>query len=374
MRVLIAPDAVRDGIALAAGDVASTLAEGWSAARSADVISTHPLSAGGRGLLDVLQASLGGEQEIAMARDATGEAVPCAWLRVGSTAYLETASLLGDPRGEQAAPLAVEGTSAGVGDLLLAAITAGARRVVVGVDEAAAHDVGLGTLQALVQGTPADPVADVVTRAAEVLRGTAVVVAAATDVPLVGLSGAGAALGERPGIDAAAAQARELAVAKTVATIESAARAPRSLLAGGEGRSARAARRPHAGAGGGVAFALGCVGAQVLPGAEVVAVETVLRSSIEAADLVVSATTVLDGDAVSIGVPGAVGRVALEALVPAVALAASVLVGRRELAGTGLEAVYPLSDPPAPGRAAPVPSLATALSQRASRVARTWSR
>jgi glycerate 2-kinase len=113
----------------------------------------------------------------------------------------------------------------------------------------------------------------------------------------------------------------------------------------------------------------------VLEGAQVLAAETGLVRHVAAADVVLTACTTLDGTTLEIGVPAAVGRAAIDQMVPVVVVAAQVQVGRRELAGTGIEAAYPVSDPPSPGfhREDADPG-ASSLSQRASRVARTWSR
>ncbi|WP_162458235.1 glycerate kinase [Pseudactinotalea terrae] len=379
MRVLMAPDRIDGGPAgpdpaMSAVDVAAHLARGWTSSRPADSIVVHPMSDGGAGFLEALTAVLGGEREAALARDPWGAQLPTEWLRVGETAYIETAPLLGDPQADDAARLAAEGSSDGVGDVVLAAVRAGVRRVVLGVGRVGTHDAGVGALRAVAGAAGDTPVGEVVRAAVEVLRGVEVLVAAAAREPLVGLSGAGAALAARPGIDAAAAQARELALAGIVARIEQAVPRRPSLLAQESADQVRGSRRPHAGAGGGVAFALAAAGARVLPGAAVVAVETGLAEAVEHADLVLTAATALDGGALDDGVPGAVGRVALAALIPAVAVAPTVMVSRRELSGTGLEAIYPLEDPSAPGRTTPSSDLRSALSQRASRVARTWSR
>ena len=359
---------------MSAVDVAAHLARGWTQARGADTITAHPMSDGGAGFLESLAATIGGEQEAALARDPWGAEVPTGWLRVGDTGYVETAAVLGDPRGRQAHRLATEGSSAGVGDLVLAAVRAGVRRIVVGVGAGGTHDAGVGALHALAGAAVDTPVEDALAAAAAALTGVEVIVAAAVSEPLVGLSGAGAALAGRPGMDAASAQARELVLAPVVARIEAAAPAPRSLLAGDTHQQARPSRRPHAGAAGGVAFALGCAGARLLGGADVVAVETGLRAAVERSELVLTAATRIDGAALDGGVPGSVGRLALAALVPAVAVAPTVLVSRRDISGTGLEATYPLTDPPGAGRVAPSTDLPIALSQRASRVATTWSR
>lgn len=376
MRVLVAPDAVRDADdTCSALDAAAALADGWASARPSDTIVVHPMSTGADGLVDAMRARLGGEQEAALARDARGVAVPTSWWRAGSTGYLEAAHLLGSPDDDDAAGLAEHGGSAGVGDLVAAAIGAGVTRVVVGVGVVAVHDAGVGALRALAGADAAVPLPEVVAAARAAVAGVEVVVATATEIPLLGLSGAGAATAGRPGIDATLAQRLERGIAGAVAQIEAAAVVPRSLLVGlHEAPARRLSRSPGSGAGGGLGLALAAIGGRLLPGAGVVAVETGLAHAIADVDLVLTACSVLDGAAVASGVPGAVGGAALSALVPVVAVAPSVLTSRRDLSGSGVEAVYPLLDPVAAGAVVPPTPLSAALSQRASRVARTWSR
>src|SRR4030095_6038573 len=81
-----------------------------------------------------------------------GEPVPGAVLIVGDTAYVESAQacgvhLTGGEGGERA-------STVGVGELLLAALDAGARTVVVGLGGSGTSDGGAGLLHAL--GASAD--------------------------------------------------------------------------------------------------------------------------------------------------------------------------------------------------------------------------
>lgn len=377
MRVLIAPDlVVTQGQLIPAAAVAAELTSGWRAARPVDEIVTHPLGTGGPGLVEVILASNGGESDVILGRGPLDEPVPLSWRDDEAVAYVDASALLGRPDGDDAAELASHGSSAGVGELIASAVGGGAARVVVGAGAVGTHDAGVGALRALAGARSTDPLADVVRGARERLRGVEMLVAAATDRPLVGLSGAGAALAGRPGIDAELALRIEQRLIPQIAEIEAATDRPVSLLAATPGsRERRGSRRPYTGAGGGLAFALDAVGARVLDGAQVLAAETGLVRHVAVADVVLTACTTLDGTALEIGVPAAVGRAALDQMVPVVVVAAQVQVGRRELAGTGIEAAYPVSDPLAPGSqrtgADPATSL---LSQRASRVARTWSR
>ena len=375
MHVLIAPDRLDlEGRIVSAPEIAAALASGWSAARALDEVVLRPLSTGDGGLVQAAVSAFGGDPEPALLSGPLGERVPITWWTDGDAAYLDGAALLGPPTSPAARDLAVHGSSAGVGELILTAVAAGCRRIVVGVGDSGTHDGGVGALRALAGGDVAS-LPEVMERARTRLHGVDVVVAAATDRPLVGLSGSGAALAGRPGINPGLAQEVEQSILGAVAQIEAATQRPTSLLAPSvpQHGQQRGSRRPRSGAGGGLAFALEAIGARLRNGADLIADATALPRDIGDADVVLTAATTLDGTAMELGVPGAVGRLAMERMVPVVALGVDVRLSRRELAGTGVEAVYPLHDQPSPGTPVPVADL-DALSRRASRVARTWSR
>lgn len=140
--LLVAPDKFR-GTASAA-DVASAVAAvataaGWSA-------TALPLSDGGEGLLDVL----GGPNRTTRVTGPSGAPVDARWLLRGPTAVIEAAEacgllLAGGASGNDP----VTATSAGVGELLVAARDAGATSAVVGLGGSACTDGGAGALRAL---------------------------------------------------------------------------------------------------------------------------------------------------------------------------------------------------------------------------------
>src|SRR5699024_10688748 len=136
--------------------------------------------------------------------------------------------------------------------------------------------------------------------------------------------------------------------------------------------------RPHTGAGGGVAFALALLGARLLPGALVVAEQVGLRSLLAGADLVLTGTAILDADAMHEGVVATVGETASNHALAVVALAREVYVNRRELAGIGISAAYPLVDRPlvpgGPDDHSGPDDPVTALATRGYWVMRNWSR
>ncbi len=148
MRLLAAPDKFRGTLtarAAAAAIAAGAERVGWSAAQL-------PLADGGEGTLDVL----GGGNRRTAVTGPLGERVEAAWrLEDDGTALIDAAqacglTLAGGPEGND--PL--RATSRGVGELVAAAVAAGAHRIVVCVGGVASTDGGLGALEALAAPLP----------------------------------------------------------------------------------------------------------------------------------------------------------------------------------------------------------------------------
>jgi glycerate kinase len=143
---LIAPDKFKG--TLRAAEVADAIAAGCRAAEAPVEPDPCPLADGGDGTAEVLLEALGGRWVLAGAHDALGEPIETrfAMLADGSTAVVEVAAASGlarlDP--ERLDPLAAD--SAGTGELISAAIEAGASRVLVGCGGSATTDGGLGAL------------------------------------------------------------------------------------------------------------------------------------------------------------------------------------------------------------------------------------
>ena len=126
----------------AAIDVAATKA-GWTCDRA-------PVADGGEGLLDALQAHLGGARRRLVVTGPLGRPVEAEWVLAGRTAVVEMARasgllLAGGPEGNDP----MEATTRGTGELISAAVAAGARRVIVGLGGSATTDGGQGALQVL---------------------------------------------------------------------------------------------------------------------------------------------------------------------------------------------------------------------------------
>lgn len=354
MRVLIAPDKFAG--TLTAPEAARAIARGWARHAPQDVLDLAPMSDGGPGFVDVLHTSLGGEVLPVTVRGPYGEPRPARILRVGHHAYLESAQACGlhlcDPdRAEQA-------SSAGVGDLVLAAAASGARTVVVGLGGTGTTDAGAGALGALGAGAdvpldrgPAGLVG--VSRVGLPGIGVDLVIASDVDNPLTGLFGAAKVFGPQKGL----VEERIVAVDGVLEQFATAV-------------DRRLGLQPGAGAGGGLGFGLLALGASREPGLGVVAGATDLAARAAAADLVLTGEGAFDFSSRAGKVPFGVAEIAAGAIRPCVLLAGQVLVGAREMRALGIESAYSMVD--LVGEEAASRHPADSLADLAARVARTW--
>ncbi|MDX6719156.1 MAG: glycerate 2-kinase [Solirubrobacteraceae bacterium] len=110
-----------------------------------------PVAGGGRGTLEVLLPALGGETASARVLDALGQEIVAGFGLVddGGTAIVEAAQIGGAPCDEDAA---LGASSFGTGQLVAAAIDAGAAVVVLACGGAVACDGGAGAVAAIERG------------------------------------------------------------------------------------------------------------------------------------------------------------------------------------------------------------------------------
>ena len=246
--------------------------------------------------------------------------------------------------GGRAAPLTA--SSRGTGELIAAALDAGARRVVVAIGGSACTDGGAGLLQALgatistTTGSHVQPGGAGLLDAMHLdlsglhpgLAGAELVVACDVDNPLTGSRGAAAVYGPQKG-----------AGPEDVELLDSALTRWADLVARATGRDQRNA--PGAGAAGGVGFGLvALLGATTRPGAELVFELTGLPDADAGADLVVTGEGSLDAQTLHGKAPAAVAALARDKGVPAVAVAGQVTLTPAELGAAGLHAAYALVD------------------------------
>ena len=142
---LLAPDSFKG--TLSAAEVVAALARGFTGAGVP--VDECPLADGGEGTLDALAGALGAELLEAEVHDPLGRLVRARFGIRGKTGIVEAAQAIGLGLVEPGRRDAVAASSAGAGELILAALAAGAREILVGVGGSATTDGGRGAVDAV---------------------------------------------------------------------------------------------------------------------------------------------------------------------------------------------------------------------------------
>lgn len=366
MRVLVAPDGFKGS--LTAVQAARAIGRGVALGAPHAVVELCPLSDGGQGFGSVLRGAMGGVARASLVRGPLGATVRAEWtmLSDGETAILESAAAVGlglVPVGERRA---AETTTAGVGELIRAAMDAGATRIVVGLGGSATTDGGAGMAQALgvvfdgvespLTGGRLQSIRGVdVTRRDPRLASVRLVAASDVDNPLTGSEGAARVYGPQKG-----ATAREIDVLD--AGLEHLAR-----VAGDPGRV------PGDGAAGGLGYGLRVfLGAGPVRGVDYVLEHTGFEAALKRCDLVLTGEGRLDAQTAHGKVVAGVCSRAAARGIPVVALVGAIADGAESMYAKGLTACFSLCNRPmrevdAVG-AAPV-----LLEQLAANIVRLWA-
>ena len=246
-----------------------------------------PLADGGEGLLEVL----GGANRITTVTGPLGDPVEAAWRFVGRSAVIEMAlaSGLGLVGGAEHND-AVAASTFGTGELISAALEAGAKKIVVGLGGSATTDGGLGALRAL------EPL--------HRLRGVELNVACDVGVRFVQ---AAQLFGPQKGATPSQVKLLERRLERLLQVYENDYGVQVGDLVGG-------------GAAGGLAGGLACLGASLLSGFDLVSDYLGLDELIESADLVITGEGFLDAESFEGKVVGGVTDLANRLDVPVVAV------------------------------------------------------
>lgn len=366
MKVLIAPDKFAG--TLTAPQAAHAIAEGWARHAPDDVLTLAPMADGGPGFIDVLAGAVEGEVLAVAVRGPLGEDVPVTMFKSGDTVHIESAQACGLQLVTELRPLAF--STYGVGQAVLAAIGAGARRIVLGLGGSATNDGGAGLLAAL--GATADvpldrgpePLRGVsvvdLSPARAALQGTELVIATDVDLPLLGMFGATKTFGPQKGLSDA-----------DIIRVDGLLDAFVDVTAGTAPSQRAAADVKGAGAAGGLGFALLLLGARRISGIDLVAEAVGLADNAARHDLVISGEGSYDFSSRAGKVVFGVAEAAGAAARPCIVLAGRVDVGSREMRAMGVESAYSASELVGEKRSLAEPYGSLAI--LAERVARTWS-
>ncbi len=273
VRLVAAPDKFR-GTA-SASDVAAAVQR--AAERCGWDFVARPLADGGEGTLDVL----GGANRESLVTGPLGDAVRAGWRLDGRTAVIEMARAAGLVlAGGQEGNDAVGASTAGVGELIIHAVEAGAKRIVVTVGGSATTDGGYGAIQAL-QPLPR-------------LRGIDLVVACDVRTRFVD---AASVFAPQKGASPAEVKFLRRRLDRLVQMYHERYGRDIGELAG-------------SGAAGGLAGGLAAIGARLVGGFELVAEELDLEAVLEGADVVVTGEGYVDEQSFEGKVVGGVARLA----------------------------------------------------------------
>jgi glycerate kinase len=146
--VLVCPDAFKG--TLRATQVAGAIGRGLELA-GLEPPDLCPIADGGEGTLEVLLTALGGETSAARVTDPLGRPITAGYglIEDGGTAIVEVAAASGLALGEGRAE---EASSFGTGELVIAAVEAGAEVVLVAAGGSATTDGGAGAIEAIEAG------------------------------------------------------------------------------------------------------------------------------------------------------------------------------------------------------------------------------
>ncbi len=146
--VLVAPDSFKG--TFTANEVAEAIGSGLrDGGRPVDLC---PAADGGEGTLDALVAALDAVVHTAQVSDPLGRTIEAQFALTEATAIVETAAASGLGLVAEGERDAIEASSFGTGELLVAAAAAGADTILLGVGGSATTDGGAGALRAIERG------------------------------------------------------------------------------------------------------------------------------------------------------------------------------------------------------------------------------
>ncbi|GGJ33264.1 glycerate kinase [Streptomyces brasiliensis] len=344
-RVLIAADKFKGS--LTAVQVAERVTAGLRRVVPDLEVESLPVADGGDGTVAAAVAAGFERREVRVAGP-LGQEVTAAFALRGDTAVVEMAEASGLQRLPAGVFAPLTATTYGSGELLRAALDAGARTIVFGVGGSATTDGGAGMLSALgarlldADGEPVPPGGGGLASLARAdlsgldprLSSVDLVLASDVDNPLTGPKGAPAVYGPQKG-----------ASPDDVATLDAALAHFAEVLATAVGpRAAQYAESPGAGAAGGIGYGALLLGARFRAGIEVMLDVLGFAPALERASLVITGEGSLDEQTLHGKAPAGVAAAARAAGKEVVAVCGRLALPPEALGRAGIRRAYPLTD------------------------------
>ncbi|MGW3950320.1 glycerate kinase [Streptomyces sp. NPDC004752] len=344
-RVLVAADKFKGS--LTAVQVAERVTAGLRRVVPELEVASLPVADGGDGTVAAAVAA-GFERRQARVAGPLGQEVTAAFAVRGATAVVEMAEASGLQRLPAGVLAPLTASTYGSGELLRAALDAGARTIVFGVGGSASTDGGAGMLSALGarfldgDGAPVAPgggglaglaradLSGLDPRLAEV----ELVLASDVDNPLTGPKGAAAVYGPQKGASPDDVAALDAALAHYAKVLEATV-GP---------RAAGCAAQPGAGAAGGIGYGALLLGARFRPGIEVMLDVLGFAPALERATLVITGEGSLDEQTLHGKAPAGVAAAARAAGKEVVAVCGRLTLSPQALGAAGIRRAYPLTE------------------------------
>ncbi|MFF7971533.1 glycerate kinase [Streptomyces sp. NPDC007905] len=343
-RVLIAADKFKGS--LTAGQVAERVTAGLHRVVPGLEVEALPVADGGDGTVDAAVAAGFERREVRVAGP-LGQEVTAAFALRGDTAVVEMAEASGLQRLPAGVFAPLTASTYGSGELLRAALDAGARTIVFGVGGSATTDGGAGMLSALgarfldQDGEPVPPGGGGLADLARAdlsgldarLPSVELVLASDVDNPLTGPMGAPAVYGPQKGASPDDVASLDAALAHFAKVLEAEA-GP---------RAAEHAAAPGAGAAGGIGYGALLLGARFRPGIEIMLDVLGFAPALERASLVITGEGSLDEQTLHGKAPAGVAAAARAAGKDVVAVCGRLALPEEALLRAGIGRAYPLT-------------------------------
>lgn len=346
MKIILAPDSFKG--TFTSEEVITLLAEGCRKHFPNAELVELPIADGGEGTSDVFITVLGFERVRWKVTGPMSEPVEADLALKGDVAVVEMAQCSGlclvDPRNRNP----MRATSKGTGELILKAMDAGARRILIGIGGSATNDGGTGMAQALgirfmdSAGHMLDGCGENLSRIASLdiaqldPRIRQCEIAAICDVnnPLTGASGATRIYGPQKGADP-----------EMVDILEEGMCSYKKLLERFTGKDADAI--PGSGAAGGMGAAIALLlGGMLKPGIEAVLNTVNFDSLVADADIVITGEGRIDEQSVYGKVPFGIAKRCKGLKAKVFALAGSISGNPAALYEAGIDGIYPIVSEP----------------------------
>lgn len=371
LRLILAPDKFKS--TLTAPEAAEAMAAGAGRALPAAELIQLPVADGGEGTVAVAVSAGGRFREVRVS-DALGRPVSAGYAVLGDTAVIESAQACGLRDLPVNPDTALNAGSAGVGQLIVAALDAGCRELVIGLGGSACTDGGSGLARALgVRMTDA---------AGQELRYGGGGLAELAGIDDSGLDPRLAECTVRIACDVTNPLLGEDGAAPVFAPQKGAGPAEVTRLADGLAHYAELVRQsrgidigelPGGGAAGGLAAGLvAFAGGEIGSGIDYLLELLDFAGRLAGCSLVITGEGCLDAQSLAGKAPAGVAELAGRHRVPVLAVAGRIELSPAELAGAGFAAGYALIDEVGKDRAEL--AAADALAEVTEHAVRQWCR